>query len=441
MNDLPAGPTRRRFLAGSAGAAGLAALAACSNSNDAGSSTASGSVSTAAQTTSTVGATAPGSFVFSELANAGGVMGWAGLAVIGAGQSNKLMIVDAKYHKIVTAITNDGPINERTDPSKYPNIRDSHAIVFTKDFKRMFTASAFTYEVSTIIEYDPITLREVARCDAGVGSHHIALTPDDKFLYVANQYGANLTIIDTSTMTKVKDLDVGAGPDYITPTMYFDGKVIDTKYMYVTVDGAKTLAVIDVATNEVAKQIPMPGTAHGVNITNDGKHVWLAGLAFKEVWVLDNSTQEILKKLPIPGSPIHISPSPDAKFVYITTADNLIYKVDTSNYHTLWQAQGTVIPAHTGLSPDGKELWTLNHGMDTERYPYLLGGQPVEGVQIWDTDNGNLIAEIPHEAMPHEIQFVPYATFGTPTPKQDINTGQSSAASTADSAANTTPGT
>jgi YVTN family beta-propeller protein len=356
------------------------------------------------------------------VANAGGVLGWAGVAVIGAGQSNKIFIMDARSHKTVTTIYNEGTFNERTDPSKYPNLRDSHAIVFTKDFKRMFTASAFTYEMSTVIEYDPVTLREVARVDTGTGSHHIALTPDDKYLYVANQYGANLNVVDVSTMTVIADIPVGAGPDYISPSMYWDGLAIDSPYMFVTVDGAKTLAVIDWKTHTIVKQIPMPGTAHGVNLTPDGKFVWLAGLAFKEVWVIDNSTLEPIAKLPIPGSPIHISISPDNRFAYITTADNLIYKVDTTTYQTLWQSQGTVIPAHTGLSPDGKELWTLNHGMDTARYPFLLGGQPVEGVQIWETETGTLINEIPMEAMPHEIQFVPYSAFGTPVDKQDVGT-------------------
>lgn len=396
-------PSRRRFLAGSAGAVALAAAAACSNEKPV--------------------AAPAGPAPFDETRAAGGFTGWAGMAVIGAGQSNKLFIMDARSHKTVTTIYNNGPFQERTDPSKYPNLRDSHAVVFSKDFTRMFTASAFDYEVSDVIEYDPLTLREVRRVQAGTGSHHIALTPDDKFLYAANQYSSTVSVIDTATMQKVTDLQVGEGPDYITPSMYWDGKAIDTNFMYVTVDGAKQLAVIDVRTNTLAKTIPMPATAHGVNLTADGKHVWLAGLAFKEVWCLDNADQSIITKLPINSSPIHISPSPDNKFVYITTADNDIYKVDTSNYQTLWHAKGTVIPAHTGLSPDGKELWTLNHGMDTTRYPFLLGGQPVEGVQIWNTDDGSLAGEIPMEAMPHEIQFVPYSAFGTPKPEQDVGTG------------------
>jgi YVTN family beta-propeller protein len=427
----PGQASRRGFLAGSAGVVALG-LAACSSDTKAAVST-----SAAADSAGTGAVAATGGDVAFDVMNAGGTMGWHGMAVLGVGQSNKVFIIDAQSHKVVTAITNEGAFHERTDPSKYPNLRDSHAIVFTKDFKRMFTASAFTYGVSTVIEYDPLTLREVGRVDAGVGSHHIALTPDDRYLYVANQYGSDLTVIDIKSMKKVGSIPVGAGPDYISPSMYWDGKAIDSPYMFVTVDGAKTLAVVDWKTNKVVKQIPMPATAHGVNLTPDGKSVWLAGLAFKEVWVLDVKTLQITKKLPIPGSPIHISISPDSQFAYITTSDNSIYKVATSNYQTLWSAKGTVIPAHTGLSPDGKELWTLNHGMDTSRYPFLLGGQPVEGVQIWDTSNGRLINEIPMEAMPHEIQFVPYSAFGVPTPKQDISNGGSTTASPA----TTKPGT
>lgn len=354
--------------------------------------------------------------------NAGGVEGWAGLAVIGGGSSNKLFITDARSHNVVTAITPEGAFNERTDPTKYPNLRDAHAIVFTKDFKRMFTAVAFEYAVSTIIEYDPITLREVARVNAGKGSHHLALSPDDKFLYVANQYDANLSVIDTGNMKKVKDVPVGDGPDYITPSMYWDGKAINSPYLFITVDKATppAVAVLDWRTNTIVKRIPMPAAAHGVNLTPDGKQVWLAGIGFKEVWVIDVATLAVTKKLPIEEPPIHISISPDSAFAYITTANNLIFKVDTKTYEAKWRSEGTVIPAHTGLSPDGKELWTLNHGMDVERYPFLLGGEPVQGVQVWDTDNGELVNEIPMEAMPHEIQFVPYSAFGTPKPEQDV---------------------
>ncbi len=60
------------------------------------------------------------------------------------------------------------------------------------------------------------------------GGHHSALSPDDKYLYVANQYGDSISVIDLQSKKKIKDLPTGKGTDYITPSMYWDGKELWT---------------------------------------------------------------------------------------------------------------------------------------------------------------------------------------------------------------------
>lgn len=350
-----------------------------------------------------------------DLKLAGGRYGYKGMAVVGGGQSNKLWIVDARYHKIVTTIDAGWPKKERTKPELYPNLHDTHAITFTKDFKVMWTADWFDYnEPSYVIAFDPLTFKEIGRVAVGKGAHHTALSPDDKFLYAANEYGASVSVVDTKTMTKIKDLPTGEGPDYITPSMYWNGKPIDTPYLFVSVDKTNAVTVIDWKKNEVVKNIDVGASQHGVNLTPDGKFAWVAAIGGTYVPVIDVKTLKVVKKIKLAGNPIHIVFSPDSKYAYVSAVGDLVYKIDTSSYKTVWKVKGTVIPAHMGLSPDGKELWTLNHGMDPKRYPYMLGGQQVNGIQIFETDKGTLINEIAAEAMPHEIQFVPYSTFGTP---------------------------
>jgi hypothetical protein len=65
-----------------------------------------------------------------------GLIGWAGMAFIGGGESNKLWIVDALNHKLVDSIDVAGPMVERTEPRRYPNLRDAHAIVFEVPVRR-----------------------------------------------------------------------------------------------------------------------------------------------------------------------------------------------------------------------------------------------------------------------------------------------------------------
>ncbi len=346
--------------------------------------------------------------------------GWAGLAFIGGGESNKLWVVDAKYHKLVTSIDVGGPatsdlLKVRTEADRYPNLYDAHAMVWNKDFTRFYTVNSWEYEQSYAIEFDPLTLRETRRAPAGEGGHHSALSPDDKFLYVANQYATTVSIIDTETMTKVTDLDVGMGADYITPSMYWDGKAIETDYLFVSADKEPAVVAIDWRTNTVAKSIPVSGANHGVNITPDGKQCWAAVGGGQEIMVIDAKTLEVVDQFsPVEGSPIHVSFAPDSTAAYTTiaTAEGIfLYKIDVATREVMWRAPGS--GAHLMISPDGKEAWTLNHTFEQgERYPYILGGQTLSAVRVFDTETGDWINEVVFERRPHEIQFVPYTAVG-----------------------------
>lgn len=356
---------------------------------------------------------------------AGGQFGSESIAFVGGGSSNKIWVIDAKYHKMLTAIDVGGPKLERTQ-QKYPNLHDTHAVTFTKDFKTMFTVDWFNYdEPSYVIAFDPKTFKELWRVPAGFGGHHSAMSPDDKYLYVANQYGDTISVIDVQAKKKIKDIPSGKGTDYISPSMYWDGKVIDSPYLFVSIDQEDKVAVLDVAKNEIIKSIPVGGSLHGVNLTPDAKQVWVAVGGAKKVVIIDAKTLEITKEIKFEGGPIHISFTPDGKSGLVTTGGNQIYRVDTKTHKILWNSTGTTIPAHTGISPDGKELWTLNHGMD-KRYGYQLGGEVVSGVQIWDIEDGKLITEIPAEGIPHEIQFVPFSAItGTDLTSEEIHSGGS----------------
>lgn len=349
----------------------------------------------------------------------GNKIGSDNVAFIGGGVSNKIWVADAKFHKLISMIDIGGPKLERTK-KLYPDLHDAHAITFSKDFKTAYTVDWFNYdEPSQVIAFDPVTFNEKWRAPAGSGGHHSALSPDDKYLYVANQYGESISVIDTTTHTKVKDLPVGKGPDYITPSMYWDGKAIDSPYLWASIDQENKVVAIDWKTNTIVKEIPVDGMMHGINLTPDGKQVWVCVMGAKNITIIDVASMTVKDKITFPEAPIHLSFSPDGKNAYLTVggSKNQIFKIETApGYKQIWNSTGTSIPAHTGVSPDGSELWTLNHGMDTERYPYNIGGNTLSGVQIWNTENGKLVDEIPAEGMPHEIQFVPYSAVGALPP-------------------------
>jgi YVTN family beta-propeller protein len=297
--------------------------------------------------------------------------GWAGMAFIGGGESNKIWVLDAYQHKLVNAIDVGGPLVERTDPKAYPNLRDAHAVVFSKDFKEFYTVDSWEYAQSWVIKFDPRTLREVGRAPAGKGGHHLAMSPDDKYVYVGNQYDTKVSVIDTKTVRKVKDIEVGSGPNYISPSMYWDGKAIESPYLWVSVDKENKVVAIDWKKNEIAKTLTLKGASHGINLTPDGKYVWTGDAGTKEMVIIDNATLEVARTFPTPeGRMTHIVFSPDSRYAYFTAGGKL-QKYDTQTLKPVWiSAAGG---AHLAVTPDGKEVWTLAHTFEQgDRYPYTM---------------------------------------------------------------------
>jgi YVTN family beta-propeller protein len=374
-----------------------------------------------------------------------GGIGSESIAVLGGGTADKLWIMDAKYHRNITSIAgegNDGRHLPRISGAhnwNYPDLHDTHAIVAKKDFSRLYTVNWFSYdENSYALEFDPKTFKETRRVSVGKGGHHAALSPDDKYLYVANQYSTFLSVIDVATFTKIKDIELGGMVVYPTPTMYWDGVPVNTPYIFVTVTGPppidnttkgtgtalNAVAVIDVQSNTLVTEIPIGTSIHGVNLTPDGKEVWVAqpggessksGVAGTgDVTVIDVATLNIKRRVKIGGGGVHIVFDRLNKYAFVTGGGKL-WKIDRSTYGVVWGVPTETGGAHLAVSPDNREVWTVNHGMNATRYPYMVGGLAPCGVQVFSADDGSLITEMVTEAVSHEIQFIPRSALGLPS--------------------------
>ena len=354
------------------------------------------------------------------------------------GPATRIWLIDTKYHKIVAAINADGtdgrnlPVLTTPHNYTYPELHDNHSMVANLAMDRIYGATWGSYdEPSYAIEFNPKTLKETRRAPAGRGAHHSALSPDDKYLYVANQYEKFLSVIDVATFTKIKDIDLGAMVVYPSKTSYFwttDASgvskriPIPTKYVFVTVTGeppvsnfvaapavpaTNAVAVIEMATNTLVKKIPIGQSIHSVNITLDGKEAWVSGAS---VTVIDTETLTI--KRTIPYASTHQAFSPDGKYGYLTSGGALI-KIDRATYTAVWRASDGG-SAHVQVSNDGSHVYT--QGTNVLRYPYLLGGRAVAGIQVFSAVDGRLITEIPFNNGTHEMEIIPKSAVGLVPP-------------------------
>jgi YVTN family beta-propeller protein len=195
--------------------------------------------------------------------------------------------------------------------------------------------------------------------------------------YVTNQNSDSVTVIDTSTNTTVGTaitLPTGSRPAGLAVTP-------DGKFVYVANQGSPTLkgsvSVIATSTNTVATTISLCDcstgpSAIGVAITPDGLHAYVTDKGLQAVHVIDTSTNTRTKSITATTivSPFSIAITPDGANVYAT---EFSFSTATTNVNMISTATNTVVatisvgnnPAGVAVSPDGSSVYVTNNASDT----------------------------------------------------------------------------
>jgi YVTN family beta-propeller protein len=104
--------------------------------------------------------------------------------------------------------------------------------------------------------------KTVKRIKAGEGAHNFRSLGDKRRTFVSNRVANTINIIDQQTLENVGTIAVPGGPDCMELTA-------DGKTLWVTLRWIKKVAVIDVASKKVIKLIPVGRSPHGVYFINN----------------------------------------------------------------------------------------------------------------------------------------------------------------------------
>jgi DNA-binding beta-propeller fold protein YncE len=208
----------------------------------------------------------------------------------------------------------------------------THDIRVSRDGTRLWAACAPT---RTVIEVDTDKGTVLNRYPTNRdGAWFVELSPDESKLYTPNLEGTSVSVITRSSASvKVLPLDFRAYGIDITP----DGKTV-------LVSG-RALSVIDTTTDAVVRTIATtPPETGRLRITPDGRHVVVA--MKQSLAVFDISTGRLLREIPLPASPKVLALSGDGRRAYLTNPEaNSVTIVELS--------EGKVITLPSGQRPDG----------------------------------------------------------------------------------------
>ena len=144
-------------------------------------------------------------------------------------------------------------------------------------------------------------------------THMVVVTPGQQKVYTANIMSDSVSSISFADWPKkltTKTIAVGKGPEGIDVSP-------DGKEVWVAQRGDGGISVIDTATDAVVKKLDGGKLPIRIKFTPDGKRVLVNDAPSREVLVFDAVTKELVKKVTIAEDPVGLVVAPDGKHAYL----------------------------------------------------------------------------------------------------------------------------
>lgn len=278
---------------------------------------------------------------------------------------------------------------------------------FSSDGQYAFVSLNRTGELAVI---DARTADLVTRVPIGKKPRDIAVTPDNKKVFVSHQAEGFVSVVDIGTWEARQlhrtDTDYGAGAGS-GMDMSPDGKLL-----VVSNTADDELAFFDVETEElVAKVGNVPGP---VNVHFLGEDGWLIGTGNRadgSVSFIDRETLTLIKTLPT-GSGANIpSLGPDGNIWVTHNGETYLSVIDPESLEVIDEVKAVQNPHWILFSPDGRYGFATNWGANSISVIDIAAREQVATARVGLNPNGIAMkVDVPKETLAEWRQRAEEAT-------------------------------
>ena len=172
---------------------------------------------------------------------------------------------------------------------------------------------------------------------------------DDSFVYR----------IKTDTLLIDEVIRVGAVPKYVAVTP-------DNRYVLVANWCSYDLSVIDVAEGTEIERIPLGQYPRGIAVDSDSTTAYVGVFGTDDIARLDLQTFEVGWIRDVGSEPRHLNISPDDERLYVTLNDEgAVIALDLSSGEVVDRVETGTYPRSMAISADGESLYVVNYGSST----------------------------------------------------------------------------
>ncbi len=173
-------------------------------------------------------------------------------------------------------------------------------------------------------------------------------------VYISNEKGNSLTVIDSNTLEVQTTIPVGQRPRGIMLTK-------DDKKVLICASDSDTVQVLDVASRKIVADLPSGPDPELLNIHPSGSPVYVANEDDSMLTVIDLETKKVLAEVPVGVEPEGVGMSPDGKVVVVTSeTTNMAHFIDTETNEIFDNVLVGQRPRFADFTADGAQLWVTS---------------------------------------------------------------------------------
>ena len=219
--------------------------------------------------------------------------------------------------------------------------------------------------VNQVAVVDTTTWKVIANIDTGVKPARVALQPDEKYLWVANENG--VTAIDTTTLKPAKQIATGGGAHEIA----FGA---NNKFAFVTNRDDGTLSVISVPKLQKLSDVKIGAPASSLTFSPLSNALYAGNEVDGNVVVIDASSHKLLATIATAPGLRTLRFAPGGRWGFVANAvDSHIYIFDASTNRLVHKQE-------VGEAPDQFAF--------TDNFAYVrsLGSEQVSAIRLSTLD-------------------------------------------------------
>lgn len=203
----------------------------------------------------------------------------------------------------------------------------------------------------------------------------IAMSPDGEIVYTGDVATSEVVVVNVGRKEVAARIPVDHGIHAIDLSpdgryLWVDGRLEDYSWLSAT-------SIIDTESLAVTQTLsPGLGSAAHLTFTPDGGEVWAASVTTNLVWVWDAATAEVLAAVPLTQAPLEgatpegqagqlgfneVAISPDGTRAYAVGPEtSTVFAIDVATRQVVGNAQAGERAHGIAVTIDGAEVWTAN---------------------------------------------------------------------------------